>query len=136
MGADRLNARQEKFVQELAKGTTQRQAYLLSYPGSRNWKPETVDAKASLLANRDKVSARLRELQLETEKRNAISREAVIEQLKRLGFVDWEKRQLRPSDSLKALEIIVRILGYEKQGADGKGVILRVVYEDNNELKP
>ena len=67
MGAAKLNVRQEQFVQELAKGKTQRQAYLLAYPSSKKWKPETVDVKASLLANQDKVLVRLEELRREIE---------------------------------------------------------------------
>lgn len=111
----KLNPRQEQFVQELAKGTTQRQAYLLAYPNSKKWKPETVDSKSSILANSGKVLARLEELQREIEERNSVSRDVVIEQLKKLGFTEIPARNVRASDKLKALEIIVRIMGYDKQ---------------------
>ncbi len=114
----KLNVRQEQFVQEIAKGKTQRQAYLLAYPGSKKWKPETVDSKSSVLANNGKVLARLEEIQREIERRNSVSREAVIEQLRALGFADIPVRNVRASDKLKALEIIVRILGYDKHGSN------------------
>lgn len=115
MGTAKLNARQEQFVQELAKGTTQRQAYLLAYPNSKKWKLETVDSKASILANNGKFLERLEEIRREIERRNSVSREAVIEQLKTLGFADIKPREVRASDKIKALEVMVRILGYEKQ---------------------
>lgn len=114
----RLNARQEQFAQELAKGTTQRQAYLIAYPNARKWKPETVDSRASDLANDPKVFARLEELRREIERKNGISREAIIDQLKALGFANIPVKNLRALDKIKALEVMVRILGYDKSPPD------------------
>lgn len=118
MRAGKLNARQEQFVQELAKGTTQRQAYLLAYPGAKKWKPETVDKRASRLAGSSQVCGRLEEIQREIERKNSVTREAVIKQLKTLGFAEILPKYVRASDKLKALEILVRILGYDKQPAE------------------
>lgn len=56
------NARHETFVQELAKGVSQRKAYRAAYPKSENWKDATVDAKACNLAKDDKILARYKEL--------------------------------------------------------------------------
>jgi len=112
MGAAKLNVRQEQFVQELAKGKTQRQAYLLAYPSSKKWKPETVDVKASLLANQDKVLVRLEELRREIEEENKISRKKIIDELAEGAFAT--KRPQTYTEKLKALEMLIKVLGYEK----------------------
>lgn len=57
------NPRHERFAQELAQGISQRKAYRAAFPASERWKDETVDSKASALAKKDKVLARVKELQ-------------------------------------------------------------------------
>lgn len=60
-----LTDKQEKFVQNLNSGLSQRQAYREAYPNSRKWKDSSVDSKASNLLKTDKVLARFQELQKE-----------------------------------------------------------------------
>lgn len=57
------NAKYENFIQAIAEGMSQRQAYLKAFPNSSRWKYETVDNKASKLFNTDEVQARYKELQ-------------------------------------------------------------------------
>ena len=57
-----LTPKQEKFVQNLIKGMSQREAYKNSYDAA-NMKDETIDTEASLLFNDQKVANRYRELQ-------------------------------------------------------------------------
>ncbi len=57
------NVRHETFAQEIAEGKSQRKAYRSAFPKSVNWKDETVDSKASVLAKNEKVLARIKELQ-------------------------------------------------------------------------
>jgi len=75
-----LTIKQERYVQELIKGKSQREAYRIAYPGSVKWKPESVDAKASALFKNDKVRIRYEELTREIEK-DVI---ADVEEVKRL----------------------------------------------------
>lgn len=56
------NPRHEIFAQEVAKGMSQRRAYRVAFPKSVKWKDETVDSKASVLANTDKVLERIKDL--------------------------------------------------------------------------
>ena len=77
--ADRV----ELFCQEIIHGKSQRQAYYTAYPNSRKWKPETVDCKASVLANDDKVLARLAELRRQAEANNQISRDDILRELEK-----------------------------------------------------
>lgn len=63
-----LTAKQEKFIQNIVKGMSQRQAYKDAY-NAENMKDETIDSEASILFNDRKISERYRELiqQLEDE---------------------------------------------------------------------
>lgn len=60
------NVRHETFAQEIALGKSQRKAYRSAFPKSVNWKDETVDSKASVLAKTEKVLERIKELQEES----------------------------------------------------------------------
>ena len=66
---DMLTNRQEKFVQELVKGKSQREAYKIAYPASLKWKENTVDSRASVLMRNEKVSKRYEELKKKIESR-------------------------------------------------------------------
>jgi len=57
----KITLKQEKFVQELIKGKTQRQAYKAAF-NAKNMKNTTIDSKASNLLKSDKVAARYNEL--------------------------------------------------------------------------
>lgn len=53
-----LTDKQEKFVQELIKGKSQREAYRTAYTTSVKWLDKSVDEKASALMSNVKVQAR------------------------------------------------------------------------------
>ena len=55
-----LNAKQEKFVQNLIKGMSQREAYKDAY--NAKYKDEAIDSKACVLFNTEKVQERYNEL--------------------------------------------------------------------------
>ncbi len=57
-----LTAKQEKFVQSLISGLSQRKAYRVAYPRSEKWKDEAVDSKACALIKNDKILDRYNEL--------------------------------------------------------------------------
>jgi len=60
-----LNAKQEKFIQNIVKGMSQREAYKDAY--KVNYKDEAIDSKACALFNSDKVQNRYKELIKATE---------------------------------------------------------------------
>lgn len=76
---NRLTPKQEKFVEEIAKGKTQRQAYLVAYPNSKNYKENTIDSRASVLMKNKKVIKRLNELKQSTEKKVEWTRKKALE---------------------------------------------------------
>lgn len=77
-----LTAKREKFVQGLASGLSQRQAYYEAFPNSKKWKPETVDNKASKLFKEDEVLARYNELMNEHKEKALWTREEAVKELK------------------------------------------------------
>lgn len=58
----KLTDGQEKFVQELIKGKSQREAYRTAYPNSRKWKDNAEDVNASMMFNSVKVKLRYEQL--------------------------------------------------------------------------
>ena len=58
---EELTPKQEKFIQNIVSGMSQRQAYKDAY-NAENMKDETIDTEASLLFNDQKVSKRYKEL--------------------------------------------------------------------------
>lgn len=64
-----LTTKQEIFVKELIKGKSQREAYRIAYPKSKEWQDKNVDSRASNLFKNAKVMARFNELQRKTEEK-------------------------------------------------------------------
>lgn len=64
----KLTQKQEKFVQALISGKSQREAYKEAY-NAANMKDSTVDSNACRLLNNSKVAARYNELKAEEEAR-------------------------------------------------------------------
>ena len=64
-----LTTKQERFVQELIKGKSQREAYKIAYPTSKKWKETAIDSQASRLFNNSMVHARYEELHKKTEEK-------------------------------------------------------------------
>lgn len=84
-----LRPKQERYVEELVKGKSQRQAFRIAYPNSQKWKDATVDSKASALFKTDKVLARYKELMEEAKTKGgndaATMRAFIIEQLTKIA---------------------------------------------------
>ncbi len=74
-----LTPKQEKYVQGLFKGLTQRTAYREAY-GCKDWKESTIDERACVLAKNSKVSTRLTELQEKVANNNNWSVEKLIKE--------------------------------------------------------
>ena len=75
-----LTPKQEKFVQNLIKGMSQREAYKNSYD-AENMSDKTIDEEACRLFNDNKVSARYKELQ------DRLMTEAIMTAQERLKFL-------------------------------------------------
>ena len=93
-----LTDRQEKYVQNLLKGMSQRQAYRDAYPKNRG-SDETIDSRASTLLKTDKVFKRYNELR---EKAEDEARE---------NFGKDNEREAYLSDKMKAMDILNKMSG-------------------------
>lgn len=111
-----LTTKQEKYVQGLVAGLSQRQAYIEAYPSAKKWKEQNVDSKASNLLKSDKVQARYQAL-LEEHKNKALwTREEAVNELK------WLFNQAKESINLHDE-------GYVRQGT--ANAILGAIQELN-----
>ena len=75
-----LTPKQEKFIQAIVAGKTQREAYKEAY-NATNMKDKTIDENACRLMNNGKVKARYEELMEEHKKKALYTREDAINDL-------------------------------------------------------
>ena len=73
----RLTAKQQIFVNEIAKGKTQREACILAYPKARNWNINTVDVRATALMKNEAVKEALQNLNKEEKKEVLCTKEKI-----------------------------------------------------------
>lgn len=78
-----LTAKQEKFVQNIVKGMTQRDAYRDAYNADK-MSENAIDREASLLLKNPKIAQRHRELGEATEKTTIMSAQERLEYLTRV----------------------------------------------------
>ena len=81
-GSVPLTAKEEKYVQGLVTGLSQRKAYREAYPNSIDWKDRTVDSRASELLKKSNVLGRYNELMEEHKNKALWTREEAINELK------------------------------------------------------
>ena len=135
---DMLTNRQEKFVQELVKGKSQREAYKIAYPASLKWKENTVDSRASVLMRNEKVSKRYEELKKKIENRTVYDaaevRQVILDTLMAIVTADvaddvvdgravknkrWDSRNrviYDHYDKLEAAKMLREMLGIDTEG--------------------
>ena len=75
-----LTSKQEKFIQALVAGKSQRQAYKEAY-NAANMKDKTIDERASVLFKNDKIKTRYNELLEEHKKKALYTREEAVNDL-------------------------------------------------------
>src|SRR5215472_17327859 len=101
------NPRHERFVQEVASGCSQSEAYETA--GFRSATPAATKANASRLMSRQEVRERVAELQLAQGRQSEIKRADIIEML----LADRERahasRQI--AAAVRAAEVIGKLLG-------------------------
>lgn len=89
MSVKKLNIRQEKFCQKYHECGVAVEAMLHAYPSRVKWKRETQDNAAYKLLQNGEILARLQELKTEMSERSIITKERVLEELAKIGFVSW-----------------------------------------------
>lgn len=91
-----LTPKQEKFVQALIAGKSQREAYKEAYNATR-MKDATIDSKAYLLFNKDYIRARYNELLEEHKNKALYTREEAVNDL------IWIKNEAKTDISNKGM---------------------------------
>lgn len=124
-----LTQKQERFVQELIKGKSQREAYKIAYDASR-MKDSTIDQGACRLLKNSKVNARYQELRqgsIAKSQDDAESMRAfIIETYKKIasgeicekteeydaeGRLLRQKKSIKPSDVKNAMDKLAEYYG-------------------------
>lgn len=105
--AELKNAKQERFVQGLVSGLSQRKAYLAAFPSSARWKDSTVDNKASELFKKSEILGRYQELQQQAASEAVMSATKRKEWLTRL--IQSEEEETK--DKLKAVDTLNKMTG-------------------------
>lgn len=90
MANDKLTNQQEAFCQEVAKGKTLTEAYLTSYPKSKQWQKEAVWVQASILNSKDKIQRRIDELRADTQEDITWTRKRVLANLNYILYKNKE----------------------------------------------
>ena len=101
-----LTSKQEKYVQGLVAGLSQRQAYREAYPNSIEWKDRTVDSRASELFKKSKVLGRYNELMEEHKTKALFTRQEAVNEL--IWLYKQSKKSIEEQDE-----------GYVRQGTSG-----------------
>jgi len=87
-----LTDKQERFVQELIRGKSQREAYGIAYPKSIKWTDNALDSRASRLFKSDKVLTRYNiihdRLMKESEDECIVDAKRVLRELACIAFTD------------------------------------------------
>lgn len=103
---DKLTAKQEKFITNIIKGMSQREAYKDAY-NAENMKDESIDCNACKLFNDAKIKQRYEELVKELEKEAVMT---AIEKRLLLKEMALDKDN-SINDRLKALDIDNKMAG-------------------------
>lgn len=120
----KLTPKQEKYCQEYIKTGSKSEAYRLAY-NAENMKPESINVKAVQTYNQDKIRLRIEKLQEETEKRNDITVDWVVQRLKTVA-------EENDKDRVPALDKLMKHLGgYERDNNQQSNNIILVKLPDN-----
>ena len=98
-----LTAKEEKYVQGLVAGLSQRKAYREAYPNSINWKDRTVDSRASELLKKSNVLGRYNDLMSQHKEKALWTREQAVNDL--IWLKEQAKKSIKEQDE-----------GYIRQG--------------------
>lgn len=101
-----LTAKQERFAQAIAlEEMTQADAYRSAYPNQR-MSDKTIHEKASILANNDKVKARIKELRDES-----MTPKVMSAQKRREKLTDIAENAEDPNVAMKAIDLLNKMTG-------------------------
>jgi hypothetical protein len=111
-----MTVQKELFVQGLLAGKTRYEAYIFAYPEDRKKNKRTVENKASKMANRPEITARLEELRAGVQKETAVTLTEFVTELQKIALGPVNLRDLKIQDKLRALELLAKVLNLTNTG--------------------
>lgn len=139
-----LTLKQERYVQELVKGKSQREAYRAAYDASR-MKPNSIDTKASLLFQKVEIRERYNELMEESKSKTADDAESmrafIIETYKRIASGDLceesteedaegktirKRKTVKPSDVNNAIAKLAEYYGVAPAPSENNEIVIKL----------
>ena len=126
---DKLTARQEKFVQNIIRGMTQREAYRASF-NPKTMTDKSMDEMACRLFNSDKIQSRYNEIMQKMEETAIMSAKERMKWLTDVindiqtedVIISGVKYRNQPADlnqKMKAIDILNKMTGEYKTILDG-----------------
>lgn len=115
-----LTPKQEAFAQAVASGLTQSDAYRKAYTVRPDTKPMSVNQKASHIMSEVHIQARVKELRERGADNAVLTREAHLEELKRLKGIALELEDIKAA--INAEQLRGKVMGHyiERQEVTGK----------------
>jgi len=115
----------DKFVRYIIEGKSQRKAYRKAYPHTVKWKDASVDSKASVLFNQEKVQKRYQELKNKVDAKSILTRLELEQLLKRAALmaIGDDKTPIAVKKRKPIYEIVEEevVKGFEEELINDKG---------------
>ena len=108
-----ITTRQKSFADEYLKDYNGKQAAIRA-----GYSEKTAENQASRMLRLVKVAEYLGKRQIEKEKKIGITIEAIIDELKEVGFGIVDGDKLKMNDKIKALELLGKHLGMFSESKD------------------
>lgn len=114
---NQMTVQKELFVQGLLAGKNQTEAYLFAFPEEKKKNKRTIQNKASLMAKRPEIIARLDELRAGTRQETEVTLAQFILDLQKVALAQINPLALKPGDKLRAMELLAKVLGFDQSAA-------------------
>lgn len=124
-----MTVQKELFVQGLLAGKNKTEAYLFAYPEEKNKNKRTTQNKASLLAKRPEVVARLEELRAGARQDTEVTLNQFILDLQKLALAEVNPMTLRPGDKLRAMELLAKVMGFDRSAESAEQDPVKVIFD-------
>ena len=114
----KIKPQEERYLQGLMQGMSQREAFLYAFPERSHWKPNVIDNKACEMLKRGEIKVRFEEMQQEAREAGAVTRDSILTRLKDFANAPLDYDKIRPADQIRALELMAKILGIDSPPDD------------------
>lgn len=103
-----MTDKQKKFCEEYLLDMNATQAAIRA-----GYSEKTAYSIGNENLKKPEIKNYIEERQKDLQEASGITKEAVIEQLKKYGLAVIDEKDIRPRDAIKALEIIAKLMGYD-----------------------